>query len=76
MLILTRRVGETIRINDDIKVTVTEVQGGQVKIGIAAPAHVQIHRQEIYDRIQSQAENPHAHPRVAGELQAEVSTDE
>lgn len=60
MLILTRRVSETIRINDDIKVTVTEVQGGQVKIGIAAPDHVQIHRQEIYDRIQSQAEKPHA----------------
>lgn len=76
MLILTRRVGETIRINDDIKVTVTEVQGGQVKIGIAAPAHVRVHRQEIYDRIQSQAEKPRAHPRVAGELQAEVSTDE
>lgn len=53
MLILTRRVGETIRINDDISVTVLGVNGMQVRLGIAAPEGVAVHRQEIYERIQA-----------------------
>ena len=53
MLILTRRIGETIRINDDISVTVLAITGGQVRLGIEAPESVDVHRQEIYDRIQS-----------------------
>lgn len=53
MLILTRKVGESIKVGDDITITVTSAQNGQVKIGIDAPKHVQVHRQEIYDRIQS-----------------------
>ena len=52
MLILTRRIGETLMINDDIKITVLGIQGGQVRIGIDAPKDVPVHRQEIYDRIQ------------------------
>ena len=54
MLILTRRVGETIRINDDISVTVLGVNGMQVRLGVEAPADVEVHRQEIYERIQAQ----------------------
>ncbi|MBI6944378.1 carbon storage regulator CsrA [Pseudomonas putida] len=53
MLILTRRIGETIRINDDISVTVLGVNGMQVRLGIAAPEGVAVHRQEIYERIQA-----------------------
>jgi len=50
-LILTRRVGETIRINDDISIQVLGICGQQVKIGITAPADVVVHREEIYQRI-------------------------
>ncbi|WJM94924.1 carbon storage regulator CsrA [Pseudomonas mohnii] len=60
MLILTRRIGETIRINDDISVTVLSVNGQQVKLGIAAPADVAVHREEIYERIQAEKRSPEA----------------
>ncbi|MHB0780991.1 MULTISPECIES: carbon storage regulator CsrA [Pseudomonas putida group] len=53
MLILTRRIGESIRINDDITVTVLGVQGMQVRLGVEAPEEVAVHRQEIYERIQA-----------------------
>ena len=55
MLILTRKPGETIRINDDISITVISVQGQQVRVGISAPADVAVHREEIYQRIQAEA---------------------
>ncbi|VVO85537.1 Carbon storage regulator [Pseudomonas fluorescens] len=55
MLILTRKPGENIRINDDITITVLGVQGQQVRIGIAAPASMEVHREEIYQRIQNKA---------------------
>ncbi len=51
MLILTRKLGERITIGDDITVTLLEIKGGQVKLGIEAPRHVSIHREEIYERI-------------------------
>jgi len=54
MLVLGRRTGENIRIGDDIKVIVLEVRGGQIKLGIEAPLDVQVHREEIYERIQRQ----------------------
>ncbi len=52
MLILTRRVGETIIIGDDVVVTVLGIRGSQVRIGVKAPKEVTVHREEVYQRIQ------------------------
>ena len=54
MLVLTRNIGETIIINGDIEVTVTDIQGGQVRVGIEAPKDVIIHREEIHNKIQAE----------------------
>ncbi len=58
MLILTRRVGETLVIGDDVRVTVLGVRGNQVRVGVNAPKDVAVHREEIYQRIQSEKEVP------------------
>jgi carbon storage regulator len=52
MLILTRRIGEVIRIGDSVTVTILGVKGNQVRLGVGAPKDVSVHREEIYDRIQ------------------------
>jgi carbon storage regulator len=62
MLILTRRVGETLMIGDAVSVTVLGVKGNQVRIGINAPKDVAVHREEIYQRIKREHENPGEDP--------------
>lgn len=52
MLILTRRIGEVLCIGDDVTVTVLDVRGNQIRLGINAPKSIQVHRQEIYAKIQ------------------------
>ena len=52
MLILTRKVGESVLIGDDISITVLSVRGNQVKLGVQAPKEVSVHREEIFQRIQ------------------------
>jgi carbon storage regulator len=65
MLILTRRVGETVMIGNDVTVTVLGVKGNQVRIGINAPKNVAVHREEIYERIKREQQ---------GESQGESQT--
>lgn len=57
MLVLTRKVGETLMIGDDVTVNVLGVKGNQIKIGIEAPKEVAVHRKEIYLRIQAERED-------------------
>ena len=54
MLVLTRKVGEQIHIGDDIKVSIIEIDRGSIRLGIDAPRHITILRQEVYERIQEQ----------------------
>ncbi|MBS0359186.1 MAG: carbon storage regulator CsrA [Proteobacteria bacterium] len=69
MLILTRRVGETLIIGDDVTITVLGVKGNQVRLGINAPKDVSVHREEIYQRILQEKERG-----TGGETTAEGGT--
>jgi len=59
MLLLTRTIGETNIINDDVKITVSDIQGNHAKIGIDAPEEVKIYREEIYERLPDYAAPPY-----------------
>jgi carbon storage regulator len=60
MLVLSRQRDETIIIGDDIEITVVDIRGEKVRLGISAPAHVPVHRKEVYDAIKREKENaPH-----------------
>lgn len=65
MLLLTRKLGEKIRIDDDITVVIVEVKGNNVKLGIDAPPHVKVHREEIYDRIQAEKDRASKEPKCS-----------
>ncbi|MFC5741678.1 MULTISPECIES: carbon storage regulator CsrA [Dyella] len=67
MLILTRRVGETLMIGDEVTVTVLGVKGNQVRIGINAPKTVAVHREEIFDKIKNEREQGGSTPGNTGE---------
>ncbi len=60
MLLLTRKLGENIRIGDDVKITIVEVKGNHVKLGIEAPPSIKVHREEIYERIQQERQRANA----------------
>ena len=66
MLILTRRVGETVMIGNDVTVTVLGVKGNQVRIGVNAPRDVAVHREEIFERIKREEQGDTNSTRTAG----------
>jgi carbon storage regulator len=71
MLILTRRVGETVMIGNDVTVTILGVKGNQVRVGINAPKNVAVHREEIYERIRREQQGdsqPESHDSEAAEF--------
>ncbi len=60
MLVLNRKVGETLKIGDDVEISILYVRNGQVRIGIDAPKEISVHRKEIYERIQLERANQEA----------------
>lgn len=66
MLILTRRIGESLQIGDNIKLTVLSIRGNQVQIGVDAPAEIPVHREEVYQRIQRERDDARQNPGLAG----------
>jgi carbon storage regulator len=73
MLILTRRVGETVMIGNEVTVTVLGVKGNQVRIGVNAPKDVAVHREEIYDRIKREEDGDLGGQQPPPGIKAKVS---
>ena len=76
MLILTRRVGETLMVGDDVTITVLGVKGNQVRIGINAPKDVAVHREEIYDRIRKEQDGEGAEGAEVDESEEDIPEDD
>lgn len=72
MLILTRRIGETLMIGDDVTITVLGIKGHQVRLGINAPKDVSVHREEIYQRIQQEKHKPDENVYDNNEVQVDA----
>jgi carbon storage regulator len=75
MLILTRRVGETVMIGNDVTVTVLGVKGNQVRIGVNAPKDVAVHREEIYERIKREEDHESGSGSGSGTPIAKIADD-
>ena len=71
MLILTRRIGEALRIGSDVRIEVLAQRGHQVKLGILAPANIAEHREEVFDRIQHERAAPAPAPSTAPERKSD-----
>jgi carbon storage regulator len=76
MLILTRRVGESIMIGSDVELTVLGVKGAQIRVGVRAPKNVAVHREEIYERIQREAAEAAEAARAARGAKAAAEASE
>jgi carbon storage regulator len=78
MLILSRRLGESVMVGDEVTVTVLDVRGNQVRLGFTAPANVAVHREEVYKRIRAErsGKNPQLRPATASTSTASISTPE
>jgi carbon storage regulator len=78
MLILTRRIGEKLIIGDDVTVTILAVKGNQIRVGIDAPLEVKVHREEIYQKIQSEKKTSllnNRKPSILNDRKASFSSD-
>lgn len=75
MLVLSRKKNESLMIGDDIVLTVVEIRGDKVRLGIHAPSNVPVHRQEVYDAIRRDLNEDQSTPPLSGQSAAEKPTD-